>query len=149
MLTIWGMRAVFQGAYMQHNTMSSLTVTLGSTLTSLASCPTEQVDLKIHLSAPRGCYLFGIQNIDECVFHSVFFFNLSWWVYPVRSSLTSHDTMLHMASNTKSPWACSSGCFYYHGLTLIPAWISNHMPSKVWGEITYPFLNFNGCTVEV
>ena len=23
------------------------------------------------------------------------------------------------------------------------------MPSKVWDEITYPFLNFNGCTVEV
>ena len=43
----------------------------------------------------------------------------------------------------------TSGRFYSHGLTLIPAWISNHMPSKVWGEITYPFLNFNGCTVEV
>ena len=26
---------------------------------------------------------------------------------------------------------------------LIPAWISNYMPGKVWGEITYPFLNFN------
>ena len=23
------------------------------------------------------------------------------------------------------------------------------MPSKAWDEITYPFLNFNGCTVEV
>ena len=23
------------------------------------------------------------------------------------------------------------------------------MPSKVWGEITYPFPNFNGCTVEL
>ena len=34
-------------------------------------------------------------------------------------------------------------------VTLIPAWISNHMPSKVWDEITYPFLNFSGCTVEV
>ena len=30
-----------------------------------------------------------------------------------------------------------------------PAWISNHTPCKVWDEITYPFLNFNGCTVEV
>ena len=29
------------------------------------------------------------------------------------------------------------------------AWISNYMPGKVWGEITYPFLNFNGATVEV
>ena len=23
------------------------------------------------------------------------------------------------------------------------------MPGKVWDEITYPFLNFNGCTDEV
>ena len=30
-----------------------------------------------------------------------------------------------------------------------PAWINNHMPSKVWDVITYPFQNFNGCTVEV
>ena len=33
--------------------------------------------------------------------------------------------------------------------TLIPSWISNHMFSKVWDEITYPFLNFSGTTVEV
>ena len=39
--------------------------------------------------------------------------------------------------------------FYYHGLTLILVWISNHIHVKVWDEITYPFLNFNGCTVEV
>ena len=39
--------------------------------------------------------------------------------------------------------------FHKHGLTLIPAWISDHMPSKVWDEITYPFPNFNGTTVEV
>ena len=31
----------------------------------------------------------------------------------------------------------------------IPAWLSNHMLSKVWDEVTYPFPNFNGCTVEV
>ena len=34
-------------------------------------------------------------------------------------------------------------------LSIIPAWISNHMPRKLWHGITYPFLNFNGCTVEV
>ena len=39
--------------------------------------------------------------------------------------------------------------FYKHGLTLITAWISNHMSSKVWEEITHPFPNFNGATVEV
>ena len=41
------------------------------------------------------------------------------------------------------------GPFYKHGLTLIPAWISNYIHYKEWDEITYPFLNFNGCTVEV
>ena len=32
---------------------------------------------------------------------------------------------------------------------VIPAWVSNHMPSEAWDEITYPFPNFNGVTVEV
>ena len=27
--------------------------------------------------------------------------------------------------------------------------VSNHMLSEVRDEITYPFLSFNGCTVEV
>ena len=30
-----------------------------------------------------------------------------------------------------------------------PSMDSNYMPGKVWDEITYPFLNFNGETVEV
>ena len=45
---------------------------------------------------------------------------------------------------------------YYHlgpllltCLTLIPAWISNYTDYKVWDEITYPFLNFYSCTIEV
>ena len=43
------------------------------------------------------------------------------------------------------------GPFYKHSLTLITAWLwlSNHILSKVWDEITYPFLNFNGWTAEV
>ena len=32
--------------------------------------------------------------------------------------------------------------------TLIPAWISNHVHHKLWDEINYPFINFNGCTVK-
>ena len=34
-------------------------------------------------------------------------------------------------------------------LTLISAWISNHMHIKVWYEIIYPFPKFNGSTDEV
>ena len=33
--------------------------------------------------------------------------------------------------------------------TIIPARISNYIHFKMWGEIAYPFPNFNGCTVEV
>ena len=32
---------------------------------------------------------------------------------------------------------------------LIPAWLSNHMPCKVWDEIIYPFPNYNCETVDV
>ena len=39
--------------------------------------------------------------------------------------------------------------FYQHGLSSIPAWIGNYVPSKLWDEITYPFLNCNSCAVEV
>ena len=44
------------------------------------------------------------------------------------------------------------GPFYSLGLTLIkviPAWASNDIHYKVWGEITSRFLNFNDAIVEV
>ena len=41
------------------------------------------------------------------------------------------------------------GPFYKYKLTLIPAWISNHIHYQVWDEITYPFRNLNDCTIEV
>ena len=34
-------------------------------------------------------------------------------------------------------------------LTLTPAWISNYIYYKMCDEITYPFPNFHGGTVEV
>ena len=43
----------------------------------------------------------------------------------------------------------ASDSFYWHGLTLILVWISNHIPRKVWDEIAYPFPNFNSYTIEV
>ena len=44
------------------------------------------------------------------------------------------------------------GCwdpFYWHGLTLIPLWMNNHIPSKSWDKIPYPLQNYKGGTVEV
>ena len=43
----------------------------------------------------------------------------------------------------------SIGLFNKHNLTLIQAWICNHMPGKMCDESAYPFPNFSGCTVEV
>ena len=34
-------------------------------------------------------------------------------------------------------------------MNLTPAWLSNYIHYNVWDEITYPFLNLNGATVEV
>ena len=39
--------------------------------------------------------------------------------------------------------------YYYHGLILIPAWIDNNFHNKVWGEITYPFTNFNSANASL
>ena len=39
--------------------------------------------------------------------------------------------------------------YYWHGLSLIPTWINIYTPTKVWGNISYPFINSNGCTVEI
>ena len=57
--------------------------------------------------------------------------------------------MLWSQFNRASKVKGTCSIFYLHGLTLIPAWISNHIQYKVWDEITYSFLNFNGATVEV
>ena len=38
--------------------------------------------------------------------------------------------------------------YNYQKIPGVPAWVSNNLPGKVWDEITYPFLNYNGCTVE-
>ena len=56
---------------------------------------------------------------------------------------------LSKAQRTRNHGKVGTMCIY---LSLITAWVCNHMPSKVRGEITeitYPFLNVNGGTVKV
>ena len=48
-----------------------------------------------------------------------------------------HMVMLIATTNQNIPGA------------LLLIWISNHMPSKLWNDLTYPLPNSNGCTVEV
>ena len=45
--------------------------------------------------------------------------------------------------------ANTRGPFYEHGLTLIPVWMNNYVHCKMLVQITYPFSNLNGATVEI
>ena len=85
----------------------------------------------------HGLFCFGI------IFHSQLVLTLRWqqglqtlphccWWYPWWGQRI---------------WNTAGAPFYSHGL--ISSWGSNHMPSKVWDEITYPLLNFNCATVVV
>ena len=61
-----------------------------------------------------------------------------------RSYLRLRATPYHFGIRciTRSP-------FHQPGLTLILAWINNHVPDKVRDEITYPLPRFNGGVIEV
>ena len=54
--------------------------------------------------------------------------------------------LLHLIVNC--PLDKSPSSLYLHWYIQIPAWISNHITGKLWGEITNPFSNFNGCIIS-
>ena len=64
-------------------------------------------------------------------------FKYKSWCH-VRQSIncTTQQDCCFVAVAVKQ-WAGTS--FYKHGLTLIPAWISNYTLYKMWYETTYPF----------
>ena len=67
-------------------------------------------------------------------------------VFSQRLKLKMRVIILFTVSTHKKT---GRGSFHKHGLTLIPVWINHYIHYMMWGEITYPFLNFNGATVEV
>ena len=81
-----------------------------------------------------------------------------WWRHHVAKdkdaiigiiSTTVADVQPKQGAKVSTALVLTWGPFYQYGLTLIPACVSNYIHHKVWDEITYPFPNFNGCTVEV
>ena len=74
------------------------------------------------------------------------------WIF--TSSVSSHSGLrdrlpwdiweVHQRGKGQWPWAPS----YWYVLSLIPAWISDHIAGKMWDENTYPFSKFNGTTVR-
>ena len=67
-----------------------------------------------------------------------------WSIKPFPRRVTTYWFM-----SWKLPIGLHRGPFYLHGLISNPAWIMNHKPSKKWDEITYPFKNFSGASVQV
>ena len=51
------------------------------------------------------------------------------------------DCHVHVYFGSRTSY--SRSLFYWHGLTLIPARISNYMHYKVWDQITYHFPNYS------
>ena len=67
-------------------------------------------------------------------------FSTIYWVGDIGHSWHSQQSTRITGGVIHGNKSCRpGGPFYYYGSPLIPPWISNHMPSKVWDKITYPF----------
>ena len=97
-------------------------------------------------------------HLENTMFSPYHLKTKAWQYNDIKGSVDSDVTIRDLVSKYSvclSPsWTIkhiesARGPIYKRGLTLIPAWISNHPPGKMWDEITYPFLNFNSGTVEV
>ena len=96
-------------------------------------------------------FLAGIYFFYDHLNVSVYFSSQVKFSVVVPSDMICHIPrenyylLLIMFTQWKSTW----GPFYWRALILIPAWISNHMPSKSVCQDYSSFSNFKGCTVEV
>ena len=56
---------------------------------------------------------------------------------------------MYALKKSKQQYVLDPGGPFWHGSSLILAWIINQNNYEVWNEMIYPFPNFNGATVEV
>ena len=104
----------------------------------------------------NDCYtICMLQNMIHIMWKShelVWWLLVAWYLFGAKHFQLSHWHGLVGASQ-KCPsviyYVWTWGPFYKIGLTLISAWICNHMQSEVWGETTYPFPKFSSAPVEV
>ena len=70
---------------------------------------------------------------------------IHWWgSLEVRLPSVNLSRVVLGAQQNISPGLIDlRGYIFSHRLTLIPAWVSNHMPNRVWVEIYYPFPNWS------
>ena len=84
----------------------------------------------------------------------LWYVNASWqWQRQIWTGAPYFTWNIVMGYVDMECWVCLEsaiqGPVYCDGLPIIPAWISNHMSKIFWDEITYPFPNFNGCTIAL
>ena len=72
------------------------------------------------------------------------------WPYVAGSCHENHADSMPAYTQTYALTRTKSTILtiFWKSTFLIPAWISNFVRYIVWGEITYPFQNFNGCTAR-
>ena len=83
----------------------------------------------------------------NCVFLAVIFNTLSYIKFIASIPLKVISSKLYWISLFTI--MLHQGHFYQYGLTLIPAWKSNYIHHKMWGEFLFPFSNSNSATIEV
>ena len=70
------------------------------------------------------------------------------WVDDIGGSASKHGCVLHHTENY-GMWLIVQGPFLLTWFTLIPSWMRNHTPNKVWDDIVHPIPNYIGANVEI
>ena len=132
---------------------------------SVASkCSPKHTTARTHVRSMRCLVVFKVYITNHVLSLSFMWLTRVYivlnWVVLWRHTLYIHHAKITLCFHCKfweyiTPMvpvhliSASWGPIYYHELTFIQEWISNHMTSKVSDEITYPFPNFNGGAFKV
>ena len=112
----------------------------------------QRAVLEIPTGQPvRGRQLWRRAGNFLLIFLQFYVYDLRFKAWGLTTFLTEFQTLPACAifKEVKNSTLTPLTNIIEHGLTLIPAWVSNHIHYHVWDEITYPPPNFNSCTVEV
>ena len=78
-----------------------------------------------------------LTNITSCAkkYLSLYFSRFSGWTWKTEPALIPVDVWESRSLLGWRMWAATNWAhFYWHGLTLIPAWISNYIHNNVWDK---------------
>ena len=99
---------------------------------------------RARLIANRVWYVFALYS-PPIVTHMYIFFLTGKYLVDDKNL----QIVFHIDAFWTSCGLCSNNVTCTHWLWIRPVWVRNQMLSKAYDEITYPILNFNGCTIEV